>query len=241
MAEEIVKQLMLPNEGPLMIALVGAGGKTTTMMALARAYAKKGMRVLITTTTRIYVPSETDVDFLLIEGETISLGRPPMGTITAMGAAVEGEKKLVGLSLNRVEQIFESGSFDILLVEADGSGGRPIKAPADHEPLVPKSCTHVIGVIGMDAHGQPMNDVWVHRLDRFLAITGSEKNRRIDKEALMLLIGSSEGLFKNSPPFALRVLLLNKCTDNQLKEIADAVIFECLKNGIGGLTQGGRL
>lgn len=242
LAEEWMSLLMPPDGRRLMIALVGAGGKTTTMMALAKAYAGKGYRVLITTTTRIYVPSEGDRDHLIIKGEPfVPEQMPARGTVTVMGSAVEENGKLVGLSPDQANRLFQEGGFDILLIEADGAGGRPIKAPAEHEPVIPHGCTHVIGIIGMDAYGQPMNDTHVHRLECFLEITRGAQGRQIDREALKKLIGSPKGLFKNVPSSASRILLLNKCTDDQLKHVADALISECLEKGIGELAWGVRL
>ncbi len=237
MADELISLFMLPQNTPLMIALVGAGGKTTTMLALAKAYAAAGKRVLITTTTRIYVPSEAAIDRLVILPEKLDWAAEE-GTITAMGAATEKNGKLVGLSSDQIEEIYASNGFDILLIEADGASGRSIKAPEEHEPVIPGGCTHVIGIIGMDAFGQPMDEIWVHRLERFLAITGGERNQRIDGYAIKKLIGSPEGLFKNAPFSALRILLLNKCTDHQQREAAEALISECLKRGIGDLSLG---
>lgn len=43
---------------PRMTALVGAGGKTTLMYALARRMADAGRRVVCTTTTKIFPPED---------------------------------------------------------------------------------------------------------------------------------------------------------------------------------------
>jgi signal recognition particle GTPase len=45
-----------PKKHGIRISLVGAGGKTTTIYALARSAAEQGMRVLISTTTMMMDP-----------------------------------------------------------------------------------------------------------------------------------------------------------------------------------------
>ena len=52
---------------PRMTALVGAGGKTTLMYALARRMADAGRRVVCTTTTKIF-PPEDGLPVVLLEG-----------------------------------------------------------------------------------------------------------------------------------------------------------------------------
>lgn len=52
---------------PRMTALVGAGGKTTLMYALARRTADAGRRVVCTTTTKIF-PPENGLPVVLLEG-----------------------------------------------------------------------------------------------------------------------------------------------------------------------------
>ena len=52
---------------PRMTALVGAGGKTTLMYALARRMADAGRRVVCTTTTKIF-PPENGLPVVLLEG-----------------------------------------------------------------------------------------------------------------------------------------------------------------------------
>ncbi|MGL6173173.1 MAG: selenium cofactor biosynthesis protein YqeC, partial [Cellulosilyticaceae bacterium] len=43
------------------IAFVGGGGKTTTIYTLARELSDQGKKVIVTTTTKMYIPRETEV------------------------------------------------------------------------------------------------------------------------------------------------------------------------------------
>lgn len=243
MVEELIPALeSLSEDEPLMIALVGAGGKTTAMLALAQYYAAMGRSVLVATTTRIYAPAENFIHGIVLRNQRNDVNlRAERGAVTVFAEAAAENGKLLGVSPEVLDRIYETKAFNVILVEADGAGGRSLKAPADHEPVIPAASTHVIGIIGMDAIGQPADRSHVHRLERFLAVTGIGAYQLIDSSALIKLIASPEGLFKNAPNSASRILLLNKCADERLKDIADRLISKCLEQGIGGLAQGVRL
>lgn len=239
MDNTLISLLGLPEKGPLMVALVGAGGKTTTMMALALEYKALHKNVMVTTTTRIYMPPDEFWDYSFIGTRPASADAAvPDGSVTVVGEAVEGDGKLVGVGREWLDSIYQESVYDIILIEADGSKGKPLKAPASYEPVIPAACTHVIGIIGMDAFGQPMSDRWIHRLPEFLEVTGGEIDQEIDVNALIKLIGSPDGLFKNSPEKAARILLLNKCTESSRVNAADSLVSECIRQGVGKLAKG---
>lgn len=239
MDKDLISLLGLPEKGPAMIALVGAGGKTTTMLALAQEYRALNRSVLVTTTTRIFVPPADFGDSLHLGPEPSLLNSPgARGTITVAGGGIENGSKLIGIAPEALDGIFERQTFDVILIEADGSKGKPLKAPAAYEPVVPQGCTHVVGLIGMDAFGEPVDVSWVHRLEAFLSLTGAVQGQPVDGLLLKKLIGSPRGLFKNTPAGAKRILLLNKCTDIFRTEAARTLIAACLQEGVGELTQG---
>ena len=55
------------------ICLVGGGGKTTTMFALAKELAKGGRCVITTTTTRIFEPSPSETEKLILDKDEDAL------------------------------------------------------------------------------------------------------------------------------------------------------------------------
>lgn len=203
----------------LMIALVGAGGKTTTMLYLANYYKKLDMRVLVTTTTRIFVPEKSEYDnSLMTESEIIDFNDVRKGTVTLLGKGIDEKNKVIGLDINTIDELYIKSLFDIILVEADGSKRKPIKAPEFHEPVIPMECTHVIGVIGLDALGREVNDENVHRLKAFKKITEAKNGDLINNNMLLALINHKNGLFKNVPKKSKKILLLNKAITSDLKE-----------------------
>src|SRR5262249_58238329 len=60
-----------------------------------------------------------------------------------------------------------------LLNEADGSRGRPFKAPAQHEPAIPSETTVVVPVVGADVFGQMLSAEHVHRPELVSALSGA--------------------------------------------------------------------
>jgi len=193
------------------VALVGAGGKTTTMMQLANHLKNLNMRVMVTTTTRIFVPELAFYDLLTMQKD-LEYQKPLIGpgTITVIGNGIEEPNKLIGVDPEWLDKIASEKWFDVILVEADGSKRKPIKAPASHEPVIPKDASCVIGVIGLDALGKPLSNEWVHRLTEFKTITHAAEGDLINEEMLMNLIVHPEGLFKKTPSIAEKIVLLNK-------------------------------
>ena len=59
-------------------------------------------------------------------------------------------------------QLLARPDVDFVLIEADGSRMRPIKAPAEHEPVIPPGATLVVPVMGIDALDLPLAEA-AHR------------------------------------------------------------------------------
>jgi probable selenium-dependent hydroxylase accessory protein YqeC len=132
--------------------------------------------------------------------------RSASGPLVLCGS-IEGGK-LLGVSPSAIDALADL--FDLVLVEADGSRGLPIKAPASHEPVLPGSSALVIGVIGLDALGKPMAGGTVHRPELFGPLVGCAPGEAITAAHLARLVASPDGLFKGAPEGSLRVVLLNK-------------------------------
>jgi probable selenium-dependent hydroxylase accessory protein YqeC len=149
--------------------LIGGGGKTTLMFAAAHALAAEGRSVLTTTTTRILYPEPAQSGCVVLGSEAASLvGRlraelPAHLHVTAVAPDPAGGRKVGGLPLAVLDALVDARIAQHVLVEADGAAGRPLKAHADHEPVVSPRADLVIAVIGVDCLGAPMDDVHVHR------------------------------------------------------------------------------
>ncbi len=52
-----------------------------------------------------------------------------------------------GFTPEAIDALVQRPECDVILIEADGSRGMPLKAPDEHEPCIPKSSCCVIAVM----------------------------------------------------------------------------------------------
>jgi probable selenium-dependent hydroxylase accessory protein YqeC len=225
------------------ISLVGAGGKSTLFNRLAEELLLKNKRIILTTTTKMF--ARQLAPFIrkgrLIEGhneETVrkyikkyfSVKRKT-GRLAVIREKIEdnGEEKVSGPSPDWLDKWWEDKLADYFLIEADGAAGRPVKAPASHEPVIPLSTTDLIGVIGIDALGLSLQEENVFRSEIFSQLTGLKLGEKVGIEALSLLICHPEGLFKGAPLNCLRHLFINKVEDSKDLKKAEELAFQVLK------------
>ena len=151
------------------VHLIGGGGKTTLMFALAHALAAEGRSVLTTTTTRILYPEPAQSGCVVLGSDAAALVERLRAAfdrhrhVTVVAPDPEGGRKVGGLATGVLDALVEARIAGHVLVEADGAAGRSLKAHADHEPVVSPRADLVIAVIGVDCLGAPMDDAHVHR------------------------------------------------------------------------------
>ncbi len=189
-----------------MTSIVGGGGKTTLMLRLARELADSGARVIVTTSTHIFPPEgiSTKTECTLKEARQaleherlICLGTP----------GKEGKLSAPEIPLSELPAI-----ADYVLVEADGAKGLPLKAPAEHEPVIPKETTLVVAVAGLDAIGCPMGDA-AFRSDRYGALLGADETHLLTPGDLARVLAHPQGQRKGVLPGMRFGVLLNKADD----------------------------
>lgn len=206
---KIYEVLGLDIEKKEVIAVVGGGGKTTTIFQLGEELKNLNKKVLITTTTAMYNPRE-EYDYYFL-GNIRENFIPNNRSITIFGKNIE-KGKLKGLFLPKIDEIIHRGIFDFILIEADGAKGKPIKAPNHYEPVISRLTTKTLGIIGLDCFGKKIEDI-VHRPEIFIEIVEKSFQDIVDKDAIIKLILSNRGLFKESQ--GERLLLLNKADNKE--------------------------
>ena len=214
------------------ISLVGGGGKTTAMYTLASELRKLNKRVLVTTTTAIWEPDGVPMDQLLVQPEAIrknQMKAPGVPDITVWGSHLRDDGKLLGICPDMFQETLNLKGFDAVLVEADGSRRKAVKAPDDHEPVIPEGSDLVIGVIGLSVLGKKASHQTVHRLTHFCKVAGSNVGDVIEPRHLLHLITSPHGLFKGVPKGAGKILMLNQSDDESLQNTGKSMISELRK------------
>lgn len=170
--------------GPGVTAVVGSGGKTTLLRALGTALAAEGARVILCTTTRIFpfpglpnLLSPTEVEATLASERLVCVGTMAEG----------GKLTTPGLSMDALASLAE-----YVLVEADGAAGRPLKAHAPWEPVIPPEAGRTVCVIGASGFGRPIAEA-AHRPERFAELAGGSVEDAAEPEAAARVL-AAEGL-----------------------------------------------
>ena len=205
------------------VALVGGGGKTTLMRAMALGAAARGQDVIATTTTKMGA-SQADGFELLLDSSTAAVdaalavsaaGDKPLMVWTA----VDGGKAM-GVEPEDCDSWFEAADERLVVVEADGARRRPFKAHGPFEPVIPSTATVVISVIGADALGRVIADQ-CHRPLRVAALAGCSPYVRLTPEAAAQVIMHERGVRQFVPAGARFVVVVTKVADANRKMSAE--------------------
>ncbi len=135
-----------------------------------------------------------------------------------------GRQRLYGFSPAAIDAAARTGRFTRIVVEADGSRRRPLKAPDAAEPVFPGSTDAVVAVAGLSGIGLPLDAATVFRPERWSALTGLPIDHAITPDALARVIVHPDGLMRGAPPHARRVVLLNQADTPARRATADAVV-----------------
>ena len=150
----LIDQLGLQNAR--LIALCGAGGKTSLLYALGREWAMKKERVVLTTSTPIQTdmpegcllwdkPDEADLLATWRAGFIPVAGRP-----FAPGKLKEPSDEMWTILRQQADRI---------VTESDGAARHPVKYPAVWEPVIPQYTDKVLALCGLSALDQPLGEV----------------------------------------------------------------------------------
>lgn len=197
------------------VAVVGGGGKSILCFAMAEALGIRGARVISSTTTKVRHEEANAYPRLVFYSpggpglEAIKKGLDEAGNVF-VGREFLENGKVEGISLTEADNLFRMPRVDYLILEADGAAGRPLKAPAAHEPVIPESVTSVIALMGLEVLGKPLESGMVFRPALFKALTGLEEGDILNPEGLAGAFDGKAGLFKNTPVSTRRMVFLNQ-------------------------------
>jgi len=205
---------LLP-EGRGCIALTGGGGKTTLMGVLGHAFRSLERAVFLTTTTKIQNPFPVEVDWFVKQEEAGKFLKEvrekwQSGQIGLGVKRPYGPRKWEGIPPEWVDDLCAMMKEGLILNEADGAYRLPVKAPASHEPVIPRSTTLVIPVMGMSALGAPLDETHVFRPRNVSEITGLPLGEPVTAPVMARLLTHPLGLAKGTPSQSSVVPFLNQ-------------------------------
>ncbi|PAU84601.1 putative selenium-dependent hydroxylase accessory protein YqeC [Halorubrum salipaludis] len=200
--------------------LVGAGGKKTTLYALA----DRLDRAVLTATVRIPI-FDREVAAVRVTGDPVSALDAIEGADAAevangpedafpLGLVPERERddRYRGYDPAVVDEIGAAHDGPVL-VKADGARTRLLKAPNDREPQVPAGADRVIPVASVGAVGEPLTAETVHRPERVAAIADAAVGDEITPELVGGVLAHERGGLKGIPDGATAVPLVNAVDD----------------------------
>lgn len=201
------------------VAFVGGGGKSSAAFRLAAEAAAAGRRAIVAPTTRIaafqtaWAPAFVEVRGSTLPWDALEQALAQHG-YCLLGGPVVGDRRL-GLEAAQVDLLAQRAAslgVAVITVEADGSKMRPIKAPANHEPVLPDATTHLAPVVGMDAVGAPLDERSVHRPERVREALGlpADATPLLTPSMAARLLCSPHGGAKGLRPHMRFTPILNK-------------------------------
>ena len=214
------------------VAFTGAGGKSAAIRKLAGELT----RALITTTTKLGRGQADLAQHHVIDPNGGELGRiaqllEQFGTVLVTGPLSEAEEKWTAPARETLETLSRIAAQTAapLLIEADGARARSLKAPAEHEPVVPDFTNTVVPMAALDVLGQPIDSPAVHRPERVAELLGFEPSHNLGPPEIARLLSSAAGGSKGVPSDAQVRVLMNKVDPSRLPAGRD-IAGELLEN-----------
>jgi len=194
-----------------LVAIVGAGGKKSTLYTLAERFD----RAVVTATVRIPVfdskvaeVAVTDDPDTALENALHDSDRFPLGLVPK-----REDDRYLGYDPETVALLAQRSEADAVLVKADGARNREFKAPGENEPRIPRTADTVIPVVSAHVEGQPLTEEHVHRPERVAELTDLSDGEDITAADVATVLASPEGGLKGIPERATVVPVVNKVDD----------------------------
>lgn len=226
------------------VSIVGAGGKTTLLYALAEYMASQHKKVLVTTSTHIMRPEQevyattpvkvrelwTRYQYAVIGLETTD---HKLQQVPIVAGLLNEQLRHDGADEQKA-WIAMLNEADIVLIEADGSKRLPCKAPAAHEPVIWSQSDIVIDVAGLSAIGNKIQESCC-RVEQVMDILQEVAQHILIPNDIARLVSSLAGGRKGVDNRQFYILL-NQCdTEQELehaKQVVSSLSQECVKNCI---------
>lgn len=198
------------------VCLVGAGGKKSTMYALA---AQHSGRVALSSTAHMYRYDPDAVDQVIVDDVTAVIDA--RARVVAYAYRTDTANRVGGLDAAALAAINASGEFDLMLIKADGARARLIKAPADYEPLIPDFADTVIPVVSARVFGRTLGEGIAHRPELAARVMETTLDAPLTPIHIARLLSAADGALKGVGD-ARVVPLINMVDDEAARVLAVA-------------------
>ena len=203
-----------------LVALVGGGGKSTLLFGLGSELAGARRNVVLTTTTKMGRFQIRATDRVCSSADPECLRAAWAAGAPALLLTGGDEHKVTGPAPEAVDELFALADVDYIVVEADGSHGMPLKAPAHYEPVIPAASTLVVVLMGIDAVGGRLESV-VHRLPEAQRLSGLSPDHPMEPEDCAEILLHPDGLLGRCPSGARIMIGITKVvTPNEVAAAA---------------------
>lgn len=209
-----------------MISAVGAGGKTTLLFTLAKALYQLGKKVVVTTSTHFHIPEMFAFPQILPILSEIQVAAK-RGEPVACGEMID-EIRMRAPEAEAMEVLREY--FDVVLVEADGSRGKPVKAPNPQEPVILPGTDLVFIVAGLSAVGREVREA-SYEPELVAELLETHDRHVLHTYDIARLMYSENGGQKNIPEDTRRVYVLNQADGFWGKQRAYKAAAALFNNG----------
>ncbi|MEM7468394.1 MAG: selenium cofactor biosynthesis protein YqeC [Pseudomonadota bacterium] len=207
------------------ICLVGAGGKKTCMYHLAASHPG---RVLLTSTAHMYPYRENKIDRLIAWEEAgADFKLSDEERVIALASKTDTPKRIGGIEADDLALTLDKQAFDLCVIKGDGARARWIKAPAEHEPLIPSVTDVVVPVVSIKSIGRPLDDRTAHRPEQIAKLVGHRPGDLITSTAVSRLLSHPNGALKGVGDYEV-VPLLNMADNGRLTSLARKVATNAL-------------
>jgi len=188
------------------VAFIGAGGKTSTLVTMAYELVEAGWRVLATTTTGIKAEQlELMPNALTPNAESTEISEAlNKSGFVFLYDSIQNDT-VYGPNPEWIRQLIDSVDSDVLLVEADVSNGMPLKAPYPDEPMIPPETSLVIMLASLKALSTPLDDEYIYNASAIIDRYGFKRGNTI-KSPWIAQILRDETLGLHNVPKSTRVM-----------------------------------
>jgi molybdenum cofactor cytidylyltransferase len=193
------------------VAFIGAGGKTSTLVSLGYELAEEGWRVLATTTTWIDVDQLELMPHSMTPGagsDAISAALNDDGFVFLYESITDG--KVYGPSPEWFPRLMDVVDSDVMLVKADSAHGLPLKAPYPHEPIIPPETSLVVPVASLSALGQPLDDEHIFNAEAIIERYGFVEGNPVKSPWIAQVIRDEQLGLRGVPKDVRVVAFLNQ-------------------------------